>query len=673
GSALSLERQLQILMATVLACILATSLALTYNAITSSSETILRERLSRASKIIARTVEDAVASRTRAVHAVATDSIVHVALRESAAAPSGARAPTTPSALSAHPLSPATLALLQQRLDRYLDTESRHDPMELWSVDGRRIATGGAETLPLPVDLRVDSLHPIPREKVARLRLTDSPFVGDIFSTEESAYFYWTVAPVTERGRLLGYLAERVRIGGPEGIDAWVRDLTGEEVQVHVRSGDGREWLARAGVRATPPIRRDSSKLGVTFVRDRDERMFVGESNVAGTTWEVVLESPQRALHARAIGIVGKLALISLALVALGVLASHYMGKRITRPLASLTTAAEAITSGDYSRRVIVSGRDEIGRLASSFNQMATEVDAAHRELERRVRDAMWAADELENTNRQLLDSMVEAEHARREAEDARSDAERANLAKSDFLAVMSHELRTPLNAIGGYAQLLELGIHGPVTDAQRDALERIARSQAHLLRLINDVLYFARIDASRVQYAMADVSVEETLRALEPLVAPQLHAKSLNFVYHPSRSDLTVHADRDRLQQIVLNLLTNAIKYTLVGGGVTLDCQEQATEICIRVRDTGVGIPADRLRSIFDPFVQVDRGRSRPNDGVGLGLAISRDLARGMGGELSVESTLGVGSSFTLMLARGADLGSDPRSAPDSHVAAGE
>jgi PAS domain S-box-containing protein len=247
---------------------------------------------------------------------------------------------------------------------------------------------------------------------------------------------------------------------------------------------------------------------------------------------------------------------------------------------------------------------------------------------------------------------------ARREAEAARGAAEAANRAKSDFLAVMSHELRTPLNAIGGYAELMEMGIRGPVTPQQAEDLRRVQASQRHLLGLVNEVLNYARIETGTVHYEEAEVPLAAVVAAVEPLVAPQLAAKGLAFALHcapvaPGERALVARADREKVRQVLLNLLSNAIKFTPQGGTVTVACEAAGAAVALRVTDSGIGIPAAELQRIFEPFVQVNATLTRPHEGTGLGLAISRDLARGMGGDLVVESTLGAGSTFTFTLPR--------------------
>ncbi|MES2523448.1 MAG: GAF domain-containing protein [Gemmatimonadota bacterium] len=263
------------------------------------------------------------------------------------------------------------------------------------------------------------------------------------------------------------------------------------------------------------------------------------------------------------------------------------------------------------------------------------------------LRDAEQARRDAEQARR-------EAESARAAAEEAREAAEAANQVKAEFLTVMSHELRTPLNAIGGYAELIELGIRGPVTPEQRTDLGRIQRSQRHLLGMINEVLNYARVESGMVRYDIRSVPVSETFDSVEPLVIPQARTKGLMLQFDACQGDLNVRADVDKLQQILVNLLSNAIKFTETGGTVSVSCAtlpDDSGTVEITVSDTGIGIAPDQLLRVFEPFVQLGRARYAPGEGAGLGLAISRDLARAMGGELRGESTPGRGSRFTLTL----------------------
>ena len=257
------------------------------------------------------------------------------------------------------------------------------------------------------------------------------------------------------------------------------------------------------------------------------------------------------------------------------------------------------------------------------------------------------------------------------EAEQERQRAENADRAKSQFLAAMSHELRTPLNAIAGYAELLQLGVHGPVSDKQNEALERIQRSQKALLGLINDILNFSKLEAGFIEVETNDVPVGEMLETIDAWVEPQLRTKQLHYEYEACERELAVRGDREKIQQVMLNLLSNAVKFTPSGGHITVKCEQADDSVAILVRDDGPGIPPDKLEAIFEPFVQIDREAQSAQQGTGLGLAISRDLAGAMKGDLRAESTLGEGSTFILTLPRSRGKRAQEASRRETAVAA--
>jgi PAS domain S-box-containing protein len=240
----------------------------------------------------------------------------------------------------------------------------------------------------------------------------------------------------------------------------------------------------------------------------------------------------------------------------------------------------------------------------------------------------------------------------------ARRTAEAADQAKTEFLRVMSHELRTPLNAIGGYADLLDMGLHGPVTDAQRNALARIRSSQAHLLGIVEELLAFQRLGAGPASYLFEEVYVSEAVEELHVIIDPAAHAKRVDVALDGVRCGCRVRADRARLRQVLINLLGNAVKFTPPGGRVWIDCTEEHDAVMLRVHDTGIGIPPEQLERVFEPFVQLDMRLTREHGGTGLGLAISRQFARGMGGDLTATSQPGQGSVFSLRVPRAAALG---------------
>jgi PAS domain S-box-containing protein len=269
------------------------------------------------------------------------------------------------------------------------------------------------------------------------------------------------------------------------------------------------------------------------------------------------------------------------------------------------------------------------------------------------VEEALRRAAEMRST--ELVDLLDRTRRQAEEIEHRRNEADVANRTKTEFLAAMSHELRTPLNAIAGYVQLLMLGVRGPLTDEQAIDLGRIQRSQQHLLSLINDILNFSRLEAGAVTYEIGSVPLGSVLEAATSMISLQAAAKQITLTLEPCPPTMRALADDSKLEQVLLNLLSNAVKFTQRGGHVSIRCEAADDHVLTRVQDDGPGIPADRLADIFEPFVQLDRALGNPREGVGLGLAISRDLARGMQGDLTVESIPGKGSTFTVSLKRAA------------------
>jgi PAS domain S-box-containing protein len=285
---------------------------------------------------------------------------------------------------------------------------------------------------------------------------------------------------------------------------------------------------------------------------------------------------------------------------------------------------------------------------------------------ELRVVDALWDDERATLVSlRDVTDRKQAEEHDRQLEREraARAEAEAANQAKSDFLAVMSHELRTPLNAVLGYAELLDLGVVGALTTEQRQQLGRITASGRHLLGLVNEILDFAKVEAGRLTVERVPTSANDVVEAAVVLAQPQAEARGLAIETQAGTGPgIRFLGDHDRVMQILANLLSNSVKFTNPGGTIRIDVDTATTPVSrhlhgegrwvvIRVTDTGIGIAPEQIDAVFSPFVQAQGGYSRERDGTGLGLTISRRLARLMGGDVVVNSVLGQGSEFALWL----------------------
>lgn len=287
------------------------------------------------------------------------------------------------------------------------------------------------------------------------------------------------------------------------------------------------------------------------------------------------------------------------------------------------------------------------GKLLGAVTFVGTERGVAHSPDDVRLAEDLAARGALALESAQVHDVTLMLKQS----------AETANSAKTAFLGAMSHELRTPLNAIGGYLELLDMGLRGPVTEEQRTDLARMKTNQQYLLVLITEILNFVQVDSGRASYDISDVNACAALTRAVDLISPLIAQRGLVWDGLTCDASIVARGDPEKLTQILVNLFSNAIKFTPEGGRISADCEVKGNTVLMSVRDTGVGIPADKLDAIFEPFVQLKEGLADRGTGVGLGLAISRDLARAMAGDLTVESIEGSGARFTLALRRASGL----------------
>jgi signal transduction histidine kinase len=583
-------------MSVVLATVLTIALFATYSTLRTTALDAARERLLRATRQIALVGTAGLATQGVRYQEVAKDSAIRRALAQS----------TPARAADARRL----LATLR------LPTDSGM-PVELWSPTGRKIAFVGNDIgATMREDLRADLPERISLAlDPSATRVADSLRIGPLYQDGERIFF-WFVLPVVDRGRVLGYITHQSRIATGAATQQTLRELSGDSVSFYYRNVDGTSWSNRSSISAPPHT--DADTVTGT-AKLKGERILFHEERIGRTPLVVGMSIPERTIVSRTRRPVQKLVWLAGALLLGGVVAAWLIGRSVARPLGRITDAVGALATGDYRARVPETGEEEVRRLAHSFNNMAEEIDASRIKLQQQTNEARAASN-----------------------------------AKSEFLTTMSHELRTPLNAIGGYADLLEMGLRGPVTEEQRRDLIRIKTSQEHLLGLISSVLDLSRIEAGRLRYDFTDVVLDSFLAGLDALIAPQAAAKSIRLERQPTPPDQAVIADREKLRQIMLNLLSNAIRHASTGGSVLISTESRGTKMAIIVEDTGPGIPPDKREIVFEPFVQLDRTLSQTREGLGLGLAISRDLARGMAGDLTAEGRIGGGGRFVLVLQRG-------------------
>jgi signal transduction histidine kinase/CheY-like chemotaxis protein len=332
--------------------------------------------------------------------------------------------------------------------------------------------------------------------------------------------------------------------------------------------------------------------------------------------------------------------LLMLLFFSLALLGTIVISRRLTQPIAALVAGTRLVAAGRLDVTIPVSSRDELGLLAESFNQMIAKLAAYKQRME------TWN----QTLERTVQERTADLAAAMQEAQEARAAAEQANELKTQFLANMSHELRTPLNSIINFTRILMSGMRGPVSEAQADYLNRVRNSGEHLLGLINDILDLSKIEAGKMELFKEPLNIGELVHSVMSSAAGLIKGKPIELCHEIAADLPTIEADRTRVRQILLNLLSNAAKFT-DEGTITVQVVRQERQVLISVRDTGIGISPEHQALIFEEFRQVEGASNRRYEGTGLGLAICRRLIELHGGRIWLESQPGTGSTFSFTL----------------------
>ena len=605
--ALPLGRKLPLLISGLILLVLLASSGAAYLEVERSATTTANERVTSLANQLAEMVRVSVVARGVLMRRVSGDTAVKRLLR-----------------------SPGTKSLdvspgINSALERLVVPTDSAGLIELWDQSGHPRARYAGAMLSAN-DEDEDAQRSMLVSHESQPGAFDSVRTSPFYTRRDSVYM-WYVQPVTYGGLTTGFVAQRVRLATNASSTAaqrGLREIMGPGVDVYLGNEGNDLRTTTTGQLSVRPAALKSA-AGPVIYRERDKGEMLGaKAAIPMTPWLVEIAMPRAVVLARPLAFLRRMSIVGLITLLLGVLLALVVSREVTQPLADLTAATHALSAGAYERRVRIVRGDELGQLGEAFNSMAAR----------------------------MSESRAAIEQQRVAAESARSEAVAASQAKSDFLAVMSHELRTPLNAILGFSSLLIDEITGPLTQKQHTQLTRIRSGGQHLLSLIDEILSLTRLEAGReelrVESGDAFLAARETAALAEPMAA----MKGLVLVTTIPAGVCDSRTDFTKLRQILLNLLSNAIKFTNEGA-VTLAVSIAGEDVVYTVSDTGIGIAHSDRERIFEPFFQVEMSKARRVAGTGLGLSVTRHLARLLGGDVQLASGESDGSTFEVRIPR--------------------
>ena len=607
GRTLPLGRKLPLLISGLIVLVLVASSTAAYIEVERSAATSADERVTGLAKQLAEMLHSSVVARGQVMRKVASDTAVLRLLRS----------PGT----GALDLSPS----VGHALERLVVPTDSASFIEVWDQYGHpRARYDGAMSSVEEISETEQRQMLVAHEKPPGA--LDSVHTGPFYSRGDSV-FTWYVQPVLSAGLTTGFVAQRIRLtndAAAKTAQAGLRTIMGPGVNLYLANTSNDLRTTTIGeLSSQPPVLK--AALGPVMYRDPITGEMLGaKASVPATSWVVQIAMPRSVVLERPLAFLKQISVIALVTLLIGALLAWFISREVTQPLEELTAATNDLSTGEYQRRVRIDRGDELGRLGEAFNLMAQRV----------------------------AESRAASEQQHAEAESARREAVAASQAKSDFLAVMSHELRTPLNAILGFSSLMLDGITGPVNEQQRAQLARIRTGGQHLLSLIDEILSLSRLEAQReelhIEHSDAILIARETAALVEPMAA----LKGLALVTDIPAGACECQTDVTKLRQILLNLLSNAIKFTNEGAVTFGLCFDDGQMIFV-VSDTGIGIAPEHRGRIFDPFYQVEMSKARRVAGTGLGLSVTRHLARLLGGEVDLCDRARAGSTFEVRLPR--------------------